>query len=270
MVNQKKCTVVVADDAQDFRKKFPKIKAFAKEKLPGECDAILVFGGDGTFLSIARLMSQHSVPVLGINLGRLGFLTEVSVEQAFDTLEQVLQGKFELQERTLLDVTVLRKRKEIKFSPVLNDAVITNKDIARIIDLEVGIDGTNAAVIKADGLIISTPTGSTAYSLAAGGPIIHPNVSATTVVAICPHSLTIRPIVVPDSSTIEVRVLKKDGLALLTLDGQTGYDLESEDVVRIKKFSKYPLRVIRSKQNYFELLRNKLKLGARGEENQEC
>lgn len=261
------CEIIAADDAADFCKRFPKFKCVPKAKLPEHCDMIVVFGGDGTFLSIARHMVERSVPVLGINLGRLGFLTEVSVDQAFDVLGKVLKGKYEIQERSLLEVSVVRGKKSTFICPVLNDAVITNSDIARVIDLAITVDGVEMAEVRADGLIISTPTGSTAYSLAAGGPIVHPAVSATTIAAICPHSLTIRPIVVPDSATIEVSVLKKDGPTLLTLDGQTGYDLKPGDVVRVKRYAKHPLRVVRSEKDYFELLRTKLKLGARGEEN---
>ena len=225
--------VLIADDAKELVKRLPKVPRCPKAKLPSKCDVILIFGGDGTFLSIARHMIDASVPVIGFNLGRLGFLTEINLEQAFATLEEIIEGKFEVQERGMLDVSVVRGKKAEFICPVLNDAVITNADIARVIDLDISIDGVEVASIRADGLIISTPTGSTAYSLAAGGPIVNPEVEATMITAICPHSLTIRPIVVPSSAVIEVRILKKEGPTLLTLDGQAGYDLKSGEIVRV-------------------------------------
>lgn len=263
----RKCKVVLAKEASALRKQLPGLKSVPKAELSHHCDLIIVFGGDGTFLSMARQLGKKPVPLLGINLGHLGFLTEVSVREALPALERILKGEFRVQERAMLAVSVLRGKKEILLGPVLNDAVITNADIARVIDLQVAIDGVVAATIKADGLIISTPTGSTAYSLAAGGPIVHPAVQATTIAAICPHSLTVRPIVVPESATIEVKVNKRDGTTLLTLDGQSGYDLKPGDKVKIGKYEK-SLQVIQpTSLDYFELLRTKLKLGARGEES---
>lgn len=260
------CKVLADSDAKAFLAKNKGLKAVPKAKLPDHCDMVLVFGGDGTFLSMARHMVDRSVPMLGINLGHLGFLTEISVKEAFEALERILKREYAVQERALLHVSVLRGKQEQLVSVVLNDAVLTNGDIARILDLQVSIDGVTVASIKADGMIVSTPTGSTAYSLAAGGPIVHPAVAATTLTAICPHSLTIRPIVVPDQASIELKPLKKEGRTLLTLDGQAGYDLKPGDIVRIKRH-KQCLRVVRpTEKDYFELLRNKLKLGARGEE----
>jgi NAD+ kinase len=258
---------VISDEARELVKRLPKTPRCPKAKLPLKCDVILIFGGDGTFLSIARHMIEASIPMIGFNLGRLGFLTEISLEKAFTTLEEIIAGKFEIQERGMLDVKILRGKSSEFICPVLNDAVITNADIARVIDLEIVIDGVEVASIRADGLIISTPTGSTAYSLAAGGPIVNPNVEATTITAICPHSLTIRPIVVPSSATIDVKILKKEGPTLLTLDGQAGYDLKPGEIVRVTRYVKHPLKVIRSSTDYFELLRTKLKLGARAEDH---
>lgn len=261
-------SVFIADDVDNLNKVWPEATIINKEKIPKTCDIVLVFGGDGTFLSIARHMVDKSIPILGVNLGHLGFLTEFTVDTIVDELGRICKGNYHIQERSMLETSVVRGGAAIFSRPVLNDAVITNADIARILDTELMIDGVFAASIKADGMIVSTPTGSTAYSLAAGGPIVHPEVAATTIAAICPHSLTIRPIVVPEESVIEVFVAKKIGKALLTLDGQFGYDLEPGDIVRVTKFAKHGLKVVRPKtQEYFDVLRNKLKLGARGEGN---
>ncbi len=260
--------VLIADDVDDLAKVWPKAKTASKDSLTMDCDLILVFGGDGTFLSIARHMVSRSVPILGINLGHLGFLTEFTEDTIYDELKRICKGEYSIQNKAMLDTSVIRAGKAIFSRPVLNDAVITNADIARILDTELTIDGISAAAIKADGMIVSTPTGSTAYSLAGGGPIVHPTVEASTITAICPHSLTIRPIVVPIASKISVKVAKKSGKALLTLDGQFGYDLEPGDIVQVTEFTKHRLQVIRPEGlEYFDVLRNKLKLGARGEGN---
>ncbi len=261
-------SVAITGDVDNLDKSWPNADVVSKESIPETCDMVLVFGGDGTFLSIARRMVNKSIPILGVNLGHLGFLTEFTVDTILDDLERICQGDYHIQERSMLETSVIRNNKSIFSRPVLNDAVINNADIARILDTELMIDGVFAASVKADGMIVSTPTGSTAYSLAAGGPIVHPSVAATTIAAICPHSLTIRPIVVPEETTIEVLVAKKDGKALLTLDGQFGYDLEPGDIVRVTKFTKHGLAVVRPRaREYFDVLRSKLKLGARGEGN---
>ncbi len=260
------CDIVIDKEASHLCEKFPQAKHLSKSSIPEATDLILVFGGDGTFLSIARQMRKHSTPILGINMGQLGFLTETPVEKVGLALESILSGEYEIQDRTMLSATVLRDGKTVLTQPALNDAVITNNGIARILDLHLKIDSVPVASIKADGLIFSTPTGSTAYSLAAGGPIIHPCMSALTIVAICPHSLTVRPIVVPDTSHIEVNIGQKGGRFVLTLDGQFGYDLNSEDTLVVTRYMDHPLKIIRMVgHDFFETLREKLKLGARGE-----
>ena len=262
---KKDCKVFVANEAKGVlgKKKFPSLP---KEDLPTKCDIIIVFGGDGTFLSIARQMIWKSVPILGVNMGQLGFLTETKVDEIYDSLEDVLVGNYQIQERSMLEACVNRKGKELFCLPVLNDVVITKSAIARVIDFQLKLNGTPMATIKADGLIASTPTGSTAYSLAAGGPIVHPGVSAITITAICPHSLNMRPLVIPDSAKIEVDLVKKDGDIMLTLDGQFGYDLHQNDIISIQKFKRHTLKLVQSqKRDYFELLRTKLNLGSRGE-----
>jgi len=262
------CNFIVADEAKLFLKKFPKATALPKEELPTVCDIVIVFGGDGTFLSIARQMIWKSIPIMGVNLGQLGFLTEIKVEEVYETLEQVVQGKYKILERSMLEACVKRDGKQLFCLPVLNDVVISKSAIARVIDFSISLDGIPVAILKADGLIASTPTGSTAYSLAAGGPIMHPQVPAVVITAICPHSLNVRPIVIPDSSDIQVQLIKKHGDIVLTLDGQFGYELRENDVIIISKYKRHSLKLIPSpKREYFELLRSKLSLGLRGEKN---
>jgi NAD+ kinase len=265
-LEKKKCKVVVADEATAYLAKKKKAITKPKEELPTNCDMILVFGGDGTFLSIARQMIWKSIPILGVNLGTLGFLTEVRVEEVYETLELVLKGKFNIQERSMLEACVKRQGKELFCLPVLNDVVITKSAIARVIDFRLSLNGTPVARMKADGLICSTPTGSTAYSLAAGGPIVHPKVGGTVITAICPHSLNVRPLVIPEEAQIDVELLLKDGDIMLTLDGQFGYELHQGDVISVTKYKRHSLQVVQSpKRDYFELLRTKLSLGIRGE-----
>lgn len=265
-LEKKKCKVVVADEATAFIEKKKGVKAVEKEQLPANCDMVIVFGGDGTFLSIARHMIWKSVPILGVNLGTLGFLTEVKVEEVYDVLEGVVKGKYVVQERSMLEACVKRAGKELFCLPVLNDVAITKSAIARVIDFQLSLNGTRVAGIKADGLIASTPTGSTAYSLAAGGPIMHPQVGGMVIVAICPHSLNMRPLVIPEDATVEVELQKKDGDIMLTLDGQFGYELHQGDKILITKYKRHSLQVVQSPhRDYFELLRTKLQLGARGE-----
>jgi NAD+ kinase len=265
-LEKKKCQVIVADEAAGYLEKRKTARAVPKEELPAHCEMVIVFGGDGTFLSIARQMIWKSVPIMGINLGQLGFLTEVKVEETYEILEGVLKGDFSIQERTMLEACVKREGKELFCLPVLNDVVVTKSAIARVIDFQMNLNGIPVARLKADGLIASTPTGSTAYSLAAGGPIVHPRVGAIILTSICPHSLNVRPLVIPDDATIEVELLQKDGDIMLTLDGQFGYELHQGDVISITKYRRHSLQVVQSpKRDYFELLRTKLKLGARGE-----
>ena len=236
-----------------------------KQKLVEVCDFVVVLGGDGTFLSMARLMKKRSIPLLGINMGQLGFLTEVKRLEAFEALDQILaKNKFRISERALLEVTLTRKNKIIYRGPVVNDAVISKGEIARIFGMQVEINGKFANTVRADGLIISTPTGSTAYSLAAGGPIVEPTVPAIIISPICPHSLTQRPIVIPDRFEIAVTVSDQPGHVLLTLDGQEVIPLKQHDIVKVVRYKKFSLKVISSPtRDYFGVLREKLKFGMR-------
>lgn len=265
-LEKKKCKIVVADEAKSFVEKKKGAKAVPKEELPTACDMVIVFGGDGTFLSIARHMIWKSIPILGVNLGTLGFLTEVKVDEVYEVLEGILKGKYSVQERSMLEACVKRAGKELFCLPVLNDVAVTKSAIARVIDFQLSLNGVPVANLKADGLIAATPTGSTAYSLAAGGPIMHPRVGGMIITAICPHSLNVRPLVIPEDATVEVELQKKDGDIMLTLDGQFGYELHQGDKILITKYKRHSLLVVQSpKRDYFELLRTKLSLGSRGE-----
>lgn len=260
------CTIFVENDADEFFKHFKNATPTAKNELPTKSDIVVVFGGDGTFLSIARQMIWKSVPILGINAGSLGFLTEVKLDETIEMLTNVLKGEYTTQQRGMLEACVKRQNKQLFCLPALNDVVINKSAIARIIRLKLVINGVFVSDVLADGMIFATPTGSTAYSLAAGGPLVHPQVPSIVITSICPHSLTIRPIVVPDSANISIEVAQKEGEIMLTLDGQFGYDLQQGDTITISKFKKHSVEIIQSpKRKYFELLQSKFALGARGE-----
>lgn len=236
-----------------------------KPELVRKTDLIVVLGGDGTYLSIARLMRDRSVPVMGVNMGQLGFLTEIKRSEALSTLSGILDGVPPvINERALLDVTLMRGNKVVYSGPVVNDVVISKGAIARIIGLEVAVNGKWVHTVRADGIIVSTPTGSTAYSLAAGGPILEPSLPALILTAICPHSLTQRPLVIPDRAEIQICLNHRPGHVLLTLDGQDAIDMREGDVVVVRRFKKHSLKLISSPtRDYFSLLREKLKFGMR-------
>lgn len=236
----------------------------AKEDMIKRSDLIVVFGGDGTFLSVARQMKTKSIPILGVNMGQLGFLTEIKKSEMIASLDAALKGKLPVSERIMLECAHVRKGKTLSKTVVVNDIVVSRSEIARIFDMQVSVDGSLVADIKADGLIVSTPTGSTAYSLAAGGPIVTPNVAAMVIAPICPHSLTLRPLVIPNDSEITVVPKFKSGTVILTLDGQASVDLKSGDEVCVTRFSKHVLKILRSpERDYYSLLREKLKYGYR-------
>jgi NAD+ kinase len=236
-----------------------------KPEMVDLADFIIVLGGDGTYLSIARLMRDKSIPVMGINMGQLGFLTEIKRGEALDAVAHVISGEpVYFSERALLEVTLRRKNKIIFQGPVVNDAVVSKGAIARVIGMQVTINQQLVTSFRADGIIVSTPTGSTAYSLAAGGPIVEPSVPCLVLAPICPHSLTQRPLVVPDDQTIEITLQHRPGHVLLTLDGQDAVDMKEEDVVTVRRFKRHSLKLISSPtRDYFSLLREKLKFGFR-------
>ena len=229
-----------------------------------QAELVVVLGGDGTLISVARLMCGRDVPILGVNLGSLGFLTETTVDEMYPRLEKCLDGNPRVSDRMMLEVTVIRDGKEIERGNVLNDAVINKGALARIVDLETKVNRHVLTTFKADGLIVSTPTGSTGYSMSAGGPIIHPHMSCIVITPICPHTLTNRPIVVTDDSTVSVTVASSfDEKVYLTLDGQVGIELTEGDTVEIRRALKTIALVASKNRDYFEVLRTKLKWGER-------
>jgi len=239
------------------------INSVERSDIPDHVEMVIVLGGDGTLLSVARLVGVHEIPILGVNLGGLGFLTEITLEELYRVLERVLQGDFITDERVVLNAAVIRRGKRMAEFTVLNDAVINKGALARIIDLETTINGEYLTTFKSDGLIISTPTGSTAYNLSAGGPIVYPSLHCIIVTPICPHTLTNRPIVIPDGVEIRSILQTKQQEVILTLDGQQGFSLEFEDVVEVRKAEGRILLIKSPYRHYFELLREKLKWGER-------
>ena len=234
-----------------------------REELPNQVDLLIVLGGDGTLLSAARQAAARKVPILPVNLGGLGFLTTVSQDEIYPILEEIFAGKHRVSERVMLEAEILREGTLIRRQIALNDAVLNKAALARIMDLEVRVNNEYVTTYKADGLILSTPTGSTAYSLAAGGPIVYPTVEAFVITPICPHTLTNRPIVIPNRVTIEIDFKAEDGTVYLTLDGQVGIELARGDRVRVRKAPEQLHLVRPSKKTYYQILRSKLKWGER-------
>jgi NAD+ kinase len=230
-----------------------------RDSLARQCDLAIVVGGDGTLLNAARSLAEPGVAVLGVNLGRLGFLVDVSPEDMNEQLQNILAGNFDEEERTLLHATVTRGDDEISSSNALNDVVIHKKDIARMIELDTWINGQFLNTNRSDGLIIATPTGSTAYALSGGGPVLHPALEAITLVPICPHTLSNRPIVLHDDATIEVVVHPGALQAQISCDGQVNSTLDPGDRITIRKHD-HTLRLLHPPgHDYYEVLRKKLR-----------
>jgi NAD+ kinase len=238
----------------------------SKEELPKACDLIVLLGGDGTLIGMARRVARAGVdvPIAGVNFGSLGFLTEITLGDLYPSLEGVLDGTAPIEERMMLHAKVLRGGGCFTDELVLNDVVITKAALSRIIELSVSIGSDRVMQVRADGLIVATPTGSTAYNLAAGGPIVQPVVDALLLTPIAPHMLTNRPLVVTGTSTISVEPnMNGNDEVFVTFDGQSGHALQADDVVTIERASR-PLCLVRSAQrSYFDVLRQKLKWGER-------
>ncbi len=232
-----------------------------KPDLPGQVDLLLVLGGDGTLLSMARLVGDLGVPILGVNLGGLGFLTALTKEELFPALEAFLAGGLVIEERVMLAAQVWRQGERLSEYAALNDVVITKSAMSRIINLAVSVDGQFATAYRADGLIISTPTGSTAYCLSAGGPIVFPTMPAIVLTPICSHTLTNRPIVLPADQRSEANLSDQD--VMLTLDGQVGFALKEADVVAISQATARISLLRFPQKHFFSVLRTKLKWGER-------
>jgi NAD+ kinase len=252
-------TLIEADNAAQIGRG----GACSKEEIVAAAEMIVVLGGDGTLLSVARLMREHPVPILGVNLGHFGFLTAFSRDELLPTMERVLAGNFQVEERMTLDVWLRRQGEALQQPQVLNEAVITQGALARIIDVETAVDGQCVGIYRADGLIVATPTGSTAYSLSAGGPIVHPSIGVMVLSPICPHMLTHRPMVLPESALVTVMVRTPHEHVVLTLDGQEGIPLREGDVVEIRKGKSSVPLVRATNRNYFDVLRSKLRWGER-------
>lgn len=234
-----------------------------RDVVPDGCQLVIVLGGDGTLLSAARAISGRDIPLFAVNLGGLGFLTAISTDEVFPELERALRNEHRIGHRKMLSCEVRREGEVVAEYEALNDVVITKAHIARMIDLVCNVDGHFVCRYKADGLIIATSTGSTAYSLSAGGPIVFPTVGALCITPICPHTLTNRPVLVSDSSEIHVLNLASDEDAYLTIDGQVGQPLKEQDQV-ICKSSRNAISLIRPpRQRFFDVLRQKLKWGER-------
>jgi len=238
------------------------VAAAHKSDLPGQVDLLIVLGGDGTLLSMARAVGDLGVPILGVNLGGLGFLTATTLDEMLPALETLLAGGMEVEERLMLSASLRRGGQSVGEYIALNDVVITKSAMSRIIDLSVSVGGRHAISYRADGLIIATPTGSTAYNLSAGGPILFPTMDAVVLTPIAPHTLSNRPIVVPGAQRIEVALLI-DQEVMLTMDGQVGVPLRERDVVEVQKAAAR-IRLVRFPQkDFFSVLRTKLKWGQR-------
>jgi NAD+ kinase len=250
-----------ADAAEIERETGCALEVLDESQLAASVDLIVVMGGDGTMISTARLLDNRSVPVVGINFGSLGYLTEIRVEEMTDALDAVLAGHYRIDPRVMLAAELWRGDEKLLRNRVLNDVVVSKSALARIVEIETRIDDQFVNLFRADGLIVSTPTGSTAYNLSAGGPIVYPSMNAVVITPICPHTLSNRPLVVPDSVEIEVTLRTPREEVALTLDGQVGLPLEAGDRVRITK-SRTTFNLVQPlTRNYFEVLRGKLKWG---------
>src|SRR6202034_2935708 len=241
----------------------PNGPAMTREEMAAKVDLLIVLGGDGTLLAAARALHGHSIPILAVNLGGLGFLTSVTLDELYPVLESVINGKHRTTQRMMLDAEIAHANKTSEVQCALNDAVANKAALARMLDFDVAVDGSHVGRYRADGLIVATPTGSTAYSLAAGGPIIHPTLDAFVITPICPHMLTNRPLVIPDTSRVELDFAEGDEPAFLTLDGQIGFQLEPKDRVVITKSKAKVQFVSPPRLTYYEILRSKLRWGER-------
>ena len=226
---------------------------------PPDLDCIFALGGDGTFLSAVRWIGDQDIPILGIKFGKVGFLAEIAEERLYAAAEKVLKGDFSLKSRMRLCVKVIRQNETLAQKTVLNDVVINRGALARLAHIETYIDDHYLTTYSADGLIVATPTGSTAYSLAAGGPVIHPGVPGIILTPICPFTLTNRPLIVPESANIKIRLVKSSSDIILTFDGQKGLEINDRDEIVIQKGS-HPINLITlPDRQYFDILKNKLK-----------
>ncbi len=260
-LNQKGIEVILERGMQISAEK---VKFEQRELIPEIADMLIVFGGDGTLLSVSRIPQVENVPILAVNLGGLGFLTEIRIEEIYRMLEKVIAGDFAIDRRMMLEVKLLKGCNELdRTFQALNDVVVNKGAVARMIDLDTFVNGNYLNTFKADGLVVSTPTGSTGYSLSAGGPIIYPSLNLISITPICPHTLTNRPIILPDDSVVKVSIRANNEDVFLTMDGQVGVKIEEGDSLEICKAQKAVSLVKTPFRNYFEILKEKLKWGER-------
>jgi len=258
-LRQKSCETYVDNETASILN----MEGTPRSQIPSLAEVIIVLGGDGTMLSVARLVGNKGVPILGVNIGGLGFLTAVQKDELREVIDKVLSGECSVEERIMLTACVFRHSECIAEYIVMNDVVVNKGALARIIDLETYIDHNYVATFKADGLIVSTPTGSTGYALSAGGPILYPTLNSIILAPICPHTLTNRPIVLPDNVLVEIVLRSQNEDVFLTLDGQVGFSLRQNDTVEVKKSPFKTKLYIPCERDYFQILRTKLKWGER-------
>lgn len=255
-IAEKKCSLIYDNSTQDL---LDGINCVDRDTMAKQCDLAIVVGGDGTFLSAVRSLADHNIPVLGINLGRLGFLVDISPDDMLQHLEQILQGNYVDESRFLLRAEVERNGNIISSADAFNDVVVHIRDVARMIEFDTYINGQFVNYQRADGLVISTPTGSTAYALSSGGPLLHATLEAMVIVPICPHTLTNRPLVINADSKVEIVIGEsKQSTAQVTFDGQTAFDVKPGDKIIIKKKSENIVLIHPTSYNYYEILRAKL------------
>ena len=227
--------------------------------LPEDLICIIVLGGDGTFLSVARFIEDKKIPLMGVKFGEVGFLAETTEENLHEAIEAVFRGDYIIQGRARLNIKVMRKGEQIIYVNVLNDAVINKAALSRLASCAVYLDDTYLTTYRADGLIVATPTGSTAYSLAAGGPVVHPEVPSIILTPICPFTLTNRPLLIPDTTRVEIRLEGSPEDMILTLDGQEGFEMDPRDKIFIKKSRNAVKMISLEDQSYFKVLKTRLK-----------
>jgi NAD+ kinase len=245
-------------------------KGLDRRELASRVDLLVVLGGDGTILRTVRFVSEYDIPIVGINLGEFGYLTEVNLNEMYSALELIVKGEYQTEKRMMLDITIYLGTETIRQESILNDMVITRGNLSRILNLETMVNERYLTTFRADGIIISTPTGSTAYSLSAGGPIVFPEADSFIINPICAFTLTNRPIIIPDDAEIKVIMWTKEQGAMLTLDGQVSYTMKSGDSITIKK-SRYVTNLVSSPhRDYMEILRTKLGWGGSSTGTNKC
>jgi NAD+ kinase len=268
LIRRKKSVFFLSKEKERLNKLFKgdlkNLNFVEEENLHHDTDLIITMGGDGTLIGVSRNVKKNSPPIFGVNMGHLGFITEFSKVEFFDQLEETLKGNYTLTTLSLYQVEVFKKNKSTFKGTFLNDVVINNNQISRMLTLSVESEGEHIYNLSGDGLIISSPIGSTAYSLAAGGPIISPKVNAITLTPICAHSLTHRPLVVPDNASVTVKAARADELIKLTLDGQQALVVTSQETIKISKRKTIHVRLIKNpERTYFRTLKEKFTHGMR-------